>query len=484
MRKDAPPEIKEVLTLRLLISKSSISKYEAMNRVACQDGRARGLIQFYGASRTGRYASKLIQVQNLARNEMPDLAEARALVRGGDFSALSLLYDNVPKVLSELIRTAFIPKEGSRFIVADFSAIEARVIAWLAGESWREKVFADGKDIYCMSASAMFHVPVVKHGINGELRQKGKVAELACIAEDQKVLTDVGLIKIQDVTKNMKVWDGESWVNHEGVIYRGERKVITYDGLTATPDHLVYVQGKRNQYGLKKLPPAAHISYSPEMVGERYGWVKIISPEKRWNLRWSHCYVLTQCQKCGAIRWIERNSLTSGHSKGCQHCSQPRKVPKWLQRRLQAAKQRCENPKDHGYPNYGGRGIKFGFPSVEAAGLYIIHKFGLPDRSLQIDRINNNGDYAPGNIRMVPRSMNQANRRITVLSEFDQQYWPYGLVRTKKLISEGMTRKEIIESARRTVEEKRKNWRLIEARLEFMTYEMPDRIIVTPYRTS
>lgn len=244
LRKDAPPEIKEVLTLRLLISKSSISKYEAMNRVACQDGRARGLIQFYGASRTGRYASKLIQVQNLARNEMPDLAEARALVRGGDFSALSLLYDNVPKVLSELIRTAFIPKEGSRFIVADFSAIEARVIAWLAGESWREKVFADGKDIYCMSASAMFHVPVVKHGINGELRQKGKVAELACIAEDQKVLTDVGLIKIQDVTKDMKVWDGESWVNHEGVIYRGERKVITYDGLTATPDHLVYVQGK------------------------------------------------------------------------------------------------------------------------------------------------------------------------------------------------------------------------------------------------
>lgn len=179
LRKNAPPDIQEVLSLRLQVSKSSISKYVAMRRVACKDGRARGLIQFYGASRTGRYASKLIQVQNLARNEMPDLAEARTLLRKGDFGTLSLLYDNVPKVLSELIRTAFIPKPGSRFIVADFSAIEARVIAWLAGESWRSKVFAEGGDIYCASATAMFHVPVVKHGINGELRQKGKIAELA-----------------------------------------------------------------------------------------------------------------------------------------------------------------------------------------------------------------------------------------------------------------------------------------------------------------
>lgn len=179
LRKNAPPDIQEVLSLRLQVSKSSISKYVAMRRVACKDSRARGLIQFYGASRTGRYASKLIQVQNLARNEMPDLAEARTLLRKGDFGTLSLLYDNVPKVLSELIRTAFIPRPGSRFIVADFSAIEARVIAWLAGESWRSKVFAEGGDIYCASATAMFHVPVVKHGINGELRQKGKIAELA-----------------------------------------------------------------------------------------------------------------------------------------------------------------------------------------------------------------------------------------------------------------------------------------------------------------
>ena len=175
----APPEVKEVLSLRQLIAKSSVKKYDAMKNVVCKDGRARGLIQFYGAVRTGRYAGRLIQVQNLPQNHMKDLPEARALVRSGDWDTLHLLYDNLPGVLSELIRTAFIPKVGSRFIVADFSAIEARVIAWLSGESWRMKVFAEGGDIYCASASAMFHVPVKKNGINGHLRQKGKIAELA-----------------------------------------------------------------------------------------------------------------------------------------------------------------------------------------------------------------------------------------------------------------------------------------------------------------
>lgn len=172
-------EVELALSLRQELAKSSVKKYTAMESVVCPDDRARGLIQFYGANRTGRFAGRLIQVQNLPQNHLPDLKQARTLVRDGRFDAVELLYDSVPLVLSELIRTAFIPKPGCRFFVADFSAIEARVIAWIAGEQWRQEVFAQGGDIYCASASQMFHVPVVKHGVNGHLRQKGKIAELA-----------------------------------------------------------------------------------------------------------------------------------------------------------------------------------------------------------------------------------------------------------------------------------------------------------------
>ena len=175
----AEGEVELALSLRQELAKSSVKKYTAMESVVCPDDRARGLIQFYGANRTGRFAGRLIQVQNLPQNHLPDLKQARTLVRDRRFDALELLYDSVPMVLSELIRTAFIPKPGSRFFVADFSAIEARVIAWIAGEQWRQEVFAQGGDIYCASASQMFHVPVVKHGVNGHLRQKGKIAELA-----------------------------------------------------------------------------------------------------------------------------------------------------------------------------------------------------------------------------------------------------------------------------------------------------------------
>ena len=175
----AEGEVELALSLRQELAKSSVKKYTAMESVVCPDDRARGLIQFYGANRTGRFAGRLIQVQNLPQNHLPDLKQARTLVRDGRFDALELLYDSVPLVLSELIRTAFIPKPGCRFFVADFSAIEARVIAWIAGEQWRQEVFAQGGDIYCASASQMFHAPVVKHGINGHLRQKGKIAELA-----------------------------------------------------------------------------------------------------------------------------------------------------------------------------------------------------------------------------------------------------------------------------------------------------------------
>ena len=167
----APEPLREVLSLRQQLAKSSVKKYTAMENAVCADSRAHGMFQFYGANRTGRFSGRLIQLQNLYKNTMPDLAQARALVRSGNYEALSMLYEDIPDTLSQLIRTAFVPQNGRKFIVADFSAIEARVIAWFAGERWRLKVFEDGGDIYCASASQMFHVPVEKHGVNGHLRR-------------------------------------------------------------------------------------------------------------------------------------------------------------------------------------------------------------------------------------------------------------------------------------------------------------------------
>lgn len=178
--KVAKGEVSKVLALRMQLSKSSIKKYQAMKDVACEDNRCRGMFQFIGANRTGRFSGRNVQLQNLPRNTMKELFEVRSIIKNRDGDILELLYDNVPDILSQLIRTAFVPKENMKFYVADFSSIEARVIAWLAGETWREKLFKKGGDIYCMSASQMFGVPVVKHGINGDLRQKGKIAELAC----------------------------------------------------------------------------------------------------------------------------------------------------------------------------------------------------------------------------------------------------------------------------------------------------------------
>ena len=177
--KTVPPKLRKVLLLRQQLAKSSVRKYQAMQKAVCADGRARGMFQFFGANRTGRWAGRIIQMQNLPQNHLPDLGQARGLVRAGDFDAVEMLYEDVPDTLSQLIRTAFVPKEDCKFIVADFSAIEARVLAWFAGEVWRQEVFANGGDIYCASASQMFKVPVEKHGVNGHLRQKGKIAELA-----------------------------------------------------------------------------------------------------------------------------------------------------------------------------------------------------------------------------------------------------------------------------------------------------------------
>ena len=232
--------VKKVLQLRLMMAKSSVKKYEAAERFTCQDQRAHGLFQFNGANRTARFSGRGIQLQNLPQNHIATLEEARELLKAGEFEMLRLIYGNVPDILSQLLRTMLIAKPGHEFIIADFSAIEARLLAWEAGEDWRLRAFAEGADIYCASASQMFGVPVVKHGVNGELRQKGKVAELACIAEGELVLTNRGLVPIEQVTTEMKLWDGKEWVDHEGVVFRGERDVIEYEGLTATPDHLVF----------------------------------------------------------------------------------------------------------------------------------------------------------------------------------------------------------------------------------------------------
>lgn len=177
--KTAPEPLRTVLTLRQQLAKSSVKKYQAMENAVCEDGRARGMFMFYGANRTGRFAGRIIQLQNLPQNHMPDLEQARGIVRDGNYTAAELLYDDIPDTLSQLIRTAFVPRPGMKFVVSDFSAIEARVLSCLAGEKWRSEVFANNGDIYCASASAMFGVPVEKHGVNGHLRQKGKIAELA-----------------------------------------------------------------------------------------------------------------------------------------------------------------------------------------------------------------------------------------------------------------------------------------------------------------
>ena len=372
LAEDIPGDVREMLSIRQKISKSSIKKYDAMRMAACQDSRIRGMFQFYGAARTGRFAGRIVQLQNLPRNSMPDLDLARSMVLDGDLDTMELCYDDVQDVLSQLIRTALEAPPGKRFIVADFSAIEARVIAWLAGEEWEMKAFAEGKDIYCATASAMFGVPVVKHGVNGELRQKGKVAVLACgygggigalkamgadkmglsddelqtvvrkwreasphivklwsdvenaamnavsgipttikqknlhfhveddalyielpsgrhlaylhphlgqnrfgsdailytglggskttagrwgaletyggklvencLAQGTLVLTDRGLVPIEKVSKDMLIWDGISFVRHEGIIDKGAQDCITVDGLVMTPDHRILTE--------------------------------------------------------------------------------------------------------------------------------------------------------------------------------------------------------------------------------------------------
>ena len=288
----APAHIREVLQLRQQTSKSSVKKYTAMQNAVCHDRRARGMFQFYGANRTGREAGRIIQLQNLPQNHLPDLEEARNLVLSGDIDALDMLYEDIPDTLSQLIRTAFIPKKGYQFIVADFSAIEARVIAWLAGETWRMESFARGEDIYCASASRIFGVPVVKHGENGHLRQKGKVAELACgyggsvgamkaMGADALGLSDAELKQIVTDWREASPHIVQLWWDVEAAAMKAVRQK------TSAETHGI-IFSYESGFLFVQLPGGRRLAYVKPRIGEnRFGGESItywgVGTSKRWE---------------------------------------------------------------------------------------------------------------------------------------------------------------------------------------------------------
>ena len=290
--KEATGQVRELLTLRQQLSKSSVKKYTAMVNVAGADDRARGLFQFYGANRSGRFAGRLVQLQNLARNSMADLDEARQLVRQGNYDALHLLYDSVPDVLSQLIRTAFVPRLGHKFIVADFSAIECRVLAWLAGEQWVLDVFANDGDIYCACAEKMFHVPVVKHGQNGELRQKGKQATLSCgYGGSVGALKAMGALeagmKEDELQPLVDAWReaNPNIVKFWWDVDRAAKEVVKEKNTTETHG-LQFVC--RSGMLFIELPSGRHLSYAQPAIGEnRFGGESVtymgIGATKKWE---------------------------------------------------------------------------------------------------------------------------------------------------------------------------------------------------------
>lgn len=230
---------------------------------------------------------------------------------------------------------------------------------------------------------------------------------------------------------------------------------------------------RANLFPSETPPPAEHVSFDPALVGTRFGSWEVTSPERRYTRGWSAPYVHTVCRKCDRAYWTAFANLTTGKSTMCVHCAHRRQVPKWLEQRFAAAKQRCRNPKDPGWKNYGGRGIEFRFPSVLAAGKYMIETFGAPNRDTEIDRIDNNRHYEPGNLRWATHAMNSLNTRRRRLpnwfQDWDPNQWPYSQLTVKRMLREGATRGEIIASAWQAVKEKRKNWRGILAKLQSMT---------------
>ena len=288
----APEELKKPLLLRQQLSKSSVRKYIAMKNCVCADGRCRGMFQFYGANRSGRWAGRLVQLQNLPQNKIADLDSARSLVKQGDYEILRLLYEDVPDTLSQLIRTAFIPKEGNKFIVADFSAIEARVIAHLANESWRNEVFKANGDIYCASASAMFKVPVEKHGINGHLRQKGKIAELALgYGGSTGALISMGALEMGLTEEELQPLV-TSWREANPNI------VCFWWDVDAAAKKVIRNKGEQETHGIRfhresgilfiTLPSGRKLAYvKPEITTNRFGGESIsyegVTQNKKWD---------------------------------------------------------------------------------------------------------------------------------------------------------------------------------------------------------
>lgn len=356
--KTAPPELAKALELRQQLARSSVKKYIAMENCVCADGRCRGMFQFYGANRSGRWAGRLIQLQNLPQNHIPDLAHARSLVKAGDYEMLRLLYEDVPDTLSQLIRTAFIPKAGFKFIVSDFSAIEARVIAHLAGETWRTEVFRKNGDIYCASASNMFGVPVEKHGVNGHLRQKGKIAELALGyggsvgALKAMGALDMGLQE-DELQPLVSAWRQSNpnivsfWWDVDDAVKDAIR------GRTATETHgirFIYQSGML----FIALPSGRRLAYVKPKIGEnRFGGESVtyegVGATKKWERIESYgpkfvenivqaisrdilCYAmrtLSHCFICGHIH----DELIIEASEGVDLnavCEQMSRVPPWL----------------------------------------------------------------------------------------------------------------------------------------------------------
>ena len=355
--KDAPPDLAEALILRQQLAKSSVRKYQAMQNCVCSDGRAHGMFMFYGANRTGRFAGRLVQLQNLPQNHMPDLEQARDLVRIGNYAALQTLYDSVPDVLSELIRTAFVPYEGGKFIVADFAAIEARVIAWMADEQWRLEVFKKGGDIYCASASQMFGVPVEKHGINGHLRQKGKIAELALgYGGSVGALKAMGALEMGIPEEELKplvdAWRDANpnitqlwWDVDEAV-----KKTVTDKVPTETHGlHFMYEKG----FLFIELPSGRRLAYVKPRIGEnKFGGESVtyegVGSTKKWERLESYgpkfvenaiqaisrdilCYAMKTLRCCNIVAHvhdeviIEANPMVSLEAI----CAQMGRTPPW-----------------------------------------------------------------------------------------------------------------------------------------------------------
>lgn len=356
--KTVPTDVADVLTLRQQLAKSSVKKYQAMQNAVCADGRARGMFQFYGANRSGRWAGRIIQLQNLPQNHMSDLESARNLIKAGNYEMLNLLYDNVPEVLSELIRTAFVPREGYKFAVADFSAIEARVIAHLAKEKWRMKVFADNEDIYCASASAMFGVPVEKHGVNSHLRQKGKISELALgYGGSIGALTSMGALEMglteEELQPLVNAWRTANpnivqfWWNVDDAVKQAIKE------RTTTATHGIKFIYKSAMLFIE-LPSGRRLSYVKPRIGEnKFGGESVtyegVGTNKKWERIESYgpkfvenivqaisrdilCYALRTLSHCFIVGHVHDEIIIECPQDASLDaiCEQMGRVPEWI----------------------------------------------------------------------------------------------------------------------------------------------------------